>query len=299
MRTVHHTGRRWVLALAALGSLAVSATLPSAEARVAAPEETVAPGAPTDPALMSGDLAASGARIYEGEAFDTCNAPPLDTMRDWRASPYGAVGVYIGGHARACAEQPHLTPEWVREVTAMDWRLLPIYVGSQSPCVTLEHRGSATIDPDRPWEQGAAEARDAIAAAEELGMAPGSPIYLDMEAYDLDDAECAATTLDFTRGFTRQLSDAGWIAGYYSSAASGVAHLERARRDGVSDLPQVLWYARWDVPPTLRDEPELDPEAWQPNRRIHQHTGETPETHGGSELHIDRNRMHAPVAIIR
>ncbi|GAA1928249.1 hypothetical protein GCM10009716_40110 [Streptomyces sodiiphilus] len=256
------------------------------------------PGEPA-PGTMSGDLTALGAEIFDGEAFDTCVAPPLDAMRDWLRSPYRAVGVYIGGRGRACKEQPHLTPGWVREVNAMGWRLLPLYVGSQSPCVRLENKRGVVMDSARPWDQGVEEARDAVASARGLGMTAGSPVYLDMEAYDHTDESCAATTLAFTRAFTREVREQGYIPGYYSSSTSGIAHLENARLAGVDDLPDVLWYARWQVPPTLHDEPVLAPYAWQPHRRIHQHAGDVYETHGGRRMHIDRNLVHAPVAIIR
>lgn len=291
MRHVPHLRRaafRWATVLVVLCSLV--ATAPQAHANAAA-------GSGTD-ALMSGDLTARGAEIFHGQAFDTCEAPSLGAMRDWRASPYGAVGVYVGGRGRACAAQPHLTRDWAHRVSAMGWRLLPLYVGSQSPCVYLDSKRNTTIDWERPWQQGAAEARDAIGSAKALGMVPGSPIYLDMEAYDRHDASCAATTLAFTQGFTRALRNAGWIPGFYSSATSGIAHLAEARRAGAADLPDVLWYARWNTAPTLHDEPVLAPDAWQPHRRVHQHMGDVAETHGGRRLHIDRNLVHAPVAVL-
>ncbi|WP_052847413.1 DUF1906 domain-containing protein [Streptomyces avicenniae] len=251
------------------------------------------------PTLMNGDLAAEGAEIYEGAAFDTCEAPSLDTMRSWLASPYRAVGVYIGGDGRACPAQPNLTPEWVTEVSALGWHLLPLHVGPQSPCVLDAAKSAAAIDADRPWQQGVAEAADAIASAEALGLAPGSPIYLDIEAYDHLDSSCARTTLAFVQGFSRELRTQGWIPGLYSSSSSGITHMESVRAAGAVDLPDVLWFARWDAPPSLDDEPALDPAAWQPHRRVHQYAGDVSETHGGRRLSIDRNLVHAPVAVLR
>lgn len=245
------------------------------------------------------DLTPLGADIFDGQAFDTCDAPSRAAMENWLESPYRAIGVYIGGRARACEEQPNLTEAWVKDVDAMGWRLLPVYVGSQSPCVRLGHHQGAAIDADRPREQGAAEAKDAVASAEALGMTRGTPVYLDMEDYDHTDTACAETTLAFTQGFSREIRERGYIPGFYSSATSGVAHMESARLAGATDLPDVLWYARWSVPPTITDEPGLASQAWQPHRRIHQHTGNVRETHGGTELHIDRNLVHAPVAVIR
>jgi hypothetical protein len=44
----------------------------------------------------------ASATMYTGQAFDTCTAPPLTTMQAWLASPYRAVGVYVGGQNRTC-----------------------------------------------------------------------------------------------------------------------------------------------------------------------------------------------------
>lgn len=291
---------RRALPLLAL-AFATAALVPVTAAPPALAEDAAVPRPGTGTAFMSGDLTAGhDAEIFHGKGFDTCQAPPADVMHDWLDSSYRAIGVYIGGHGRACKEQPHLTPDWVREVSAQGWRLLPLYVGSQSPCVRLDHKRDVALDPGRadPRAQGASEARDAIARAEALGLAPGSPIYLDMEAYDEHDTACAAATLAFTQGFVRELRDGGWIAGYYSSADSGIRHLEAAREAGADDLPDVLWYARWDTAPTLYAEPALDSRAWQPHRRVHQYAGNVRETHGGSTLLIDRNLVHAPVAVL-
>ncbi|MGH3222492.1 MAG: hypothetical protein ACRDPY_27995, partial [Streptosporangiaceae bacterium] len=56
--------------------------------------------------------------------FDTCTAPPLHTMKAWRAK-FSAVGIYIGGEDMACS-YGNLSAAWVRSVKAMGWSLLPI-----------------------------------------------------------------------------------------------------------------------------------------------------------------------------
>ncbi|RBM05664.1 glycoside hydrolase domain-containing protein [Streptomyces sp. PT12] len=316
MRYAHHTGLLvrgpWLPLLFAFGALAATVTPalagPPRDPRPGpgpvpafTPERPAVPGRPAlpeRPATTSGDLTAAGAEIYEGHAFDTCDAPSAAALRDWLDSPYRAVGVYIGGRGRACPDQPNLTPDWVADVDSMGWRLLPLYVGSQAPCVRDDDKSRVPIDAARPRQRGAAEAADAIDAAESLGLAPGSPIYLDMEDYDQHDGACADITLAFVQAFSHHLTDRGWIPGFYSSATSGIAHLEAARLSGAADLPDVLWYARWRTAPTLVDEPVLDPGAWQPHRRIHQYEGDVTETHGGRRMRIDRNVVHAPVAVL-
>ncbi|QKW54593.1 DUF1906 domain-containing protein [Streptomyces buecherae] len=237
-------------------------------------------------------------KIFQGWAFDRCQAPSVSTMRAWLASPYRGVGVYFGGRGRHCKNQRHLDRSWLRETKQMGWNVLPIYVGSQSPCVIANIKRKFTIGGNA-WAQGRQEARDAVGQARRLGMAPGSALYLDMEAYRLGQRRCARTTLAFVRSWNREVRQQNYVPGFYSSANSGVRHMERARKAGERDLPEVMWFARWNVPPSLYGEKWLDRRAWHPNRRIHQYAGDVTERHGGRRLAIDRNRVDAPVAIIR
>lgn len=239
-----------------------------------------------------------GAQIFQGWGLDTCSAPPLDTMRAWRDSKYGAIGVYIGGDSRSCP-QDHLTHSWVHKVTTMGWRLLPVYVGAQSPCATNpNHRGNV-IDEDDIDGQATHEADDAVRNAEDLGMERNSPIYLDMESYDTNYRYCTRPVLEFTQAWSRELRARGYLPGFYSNANAGIAQMERARRDGHPDLPDLIWFARWGVEPDVYEEPKLSSGAWRPHRRVHQYAGDRRETHGGRTLVIDRDLVDAPVAIIR
>lgn len=246
----------------------------------------------------AGPRAEGDPEVFTGEAFDTCVTPSLGSMNAWRKSHYRAVGVYIGGRGRACKSQPNLTRNWVGEVYRTGWRVLPIYVGSQAPCVSSEHKRHVPIDGDDPRAQGIEEGSDAVASAADLGMQEGSALYLDMEAYDLSDADCDDTTLEFVRGWSHEVRSQGYLPGYYSSATSGVRHIERARRDGVKDLPEIMWFARWNVPASLDGEPELAESAWRPHRRIHQYKGNVKEKYGGVTMTIDRNAVDAPVAVV-
>ncbi|MEU3461383.1 DUF1906 domain-containing protein [Streptomyces sp. NPDC006733] len=240
-----------------------------------------------------------GARFFQGTGFETCETPAADTMQAWRGtSPYGAVGVYFGGRGRACAQQPNLTPSWVRTVNDTGWSILPIYVGSQAPCTLSDAKKAFSIDQGNPGQGGTNEGRDAVQRAQDLGFVENSALYLDMEAYDIRSASCTATTLAFVQAWDREVRRLGYIPGFYSSADSGIAHLEKARAAGVDDLPSVVWYARWNVPATLEAEPALPREAWQPHSRIHQYQGNTKEQYGGRTITIDRDLVDAPVAVI-
>ncbi|MGW6417607.1 glycoside hydrolase domain-containing protein [Streptomyces sp. NPDC055055] len=239
--------------------------------------------------------AAGEPALFAGRAFDTCEAPSLAVMQAWRSSPYGAVGIYIGGRGRGCPTQRELTGEWVASVHAMGWRLLPLFVGSQAPCVVAPAKRPFAIGSN-PVSQGTGEAAEAVRAAKALGLAESSPLYLDIEGYRREDAGCAATTLSFVRAWNREVRRLGYLPGFYSSADSGVQDIEQARRAGTQDMPAVMWFARWNGSATLDSEPALHPQAWTPHARIHQYAGDVAESYGGRRLMIDRNVVDAPVA---
>ncbi|MGW7263151.1 glycoside hydrolase domain-containing protein [Streptomyces sp. NPDC054842] len=236
----------------------------------------------------------SAAPRFKGWGFDTCHTQSTDTMRRWRASRYRAVGVYFGGRGRACPHQPLLTHKWMKTVKKQGWKVLPLYVGSQSNCVSSGSKRHVTVGR-HPWKRGKTEAADAVRRAKAIGIQQGSPLYLDVEAYNHRDKKCAASTLTFVRGWNREVRARGYLPGFYSSAATGVKHMETARRAGVKDLPSVLWFARWRVKPQLAKEPVLARGAW-PKGRIHQYAGNVRERHGGRTVLIDRNAVDAPVA---
>ncbi|MFF1447531.1 DUF1906 domain-containing protein [Streptomyces sp. NPDC058274] len=255
-----------------------------------------ASGAVTRGHAGTGQPRRAAATVFKGRAFDTCQAPSADTMRRWLTSQYRAVGVYFGGRARACKHQTYLTHGWMRTVKRLGWKVLPLYVGSQATCVFSHSKRPVRIG-SRPWQQGRTEARDAVRKAKTYGIRAGSPLYLDMEAYNYRNKSCAKSTLLFVRGWNREVRARGYLPGFYSSAATGVRHMDTARRAGVRDLPSVMWFARWRVKPQLAGEPALGRGAWSA-RRIHQYAGNVRERHGGRTLLIDRNQMHAPVARI-
>ncbi|WP_354641437.1 DUF1906 domain-containing protein [Kitasatospora camelliae] len=236
------------------------------------------------------------AEVFTGAGFDACSAPALETMRAWRdSSPYGALGVYVSGRQRACG-QPRLTADWVRRVRAMGWRLLPTHVGLQAPCAPAR-QPSQRIDPDRAVQQGKEEAAEAVRALKRLGLAKGSPVYLDIEAYPRGDARCSGAVVDFALGWTQALHRAGFHAGLYSSTDSGVADLSAAARAGSSPLPDAVWYARWDGRATTTDGAgALGADLWSRQRRVHQHWGNVKETYGGHTLNIDRDQLDTLVA---
>ncbi|MFI6049890.1 DUF1906 domain-containing protein [Streptomyces violascens] len=240
--------------------------------------------------------AAVAAPPFKGAAFDICNTPSLATMRAWRSSPYRAVGIYYAGRGRHCPVQRNLNKSWVTQAHRMGWQVLPVFVGSQSPCVFAQNKKGVRIG-NQPVKQGRSEGGQAVQAARALGILTGSPLYLDLEAYNVGNASCARTTLAFVRAWNREVRARGYLPGFYSSAGSGVRQMEQARKAGVKDLPAAIWFARWHTGPALYQEASLHKNAWQ-HMRIHQYAGDAAESHGGYRLVVDRNQVDAPVARI-
>src|SRR5438309_2191782 len=57
---------------------------------------------------------------YAGGGFDACAAPSARAMTSWLSSSFRAVGIYIGGVNRACA-QANLTSSWLTGIVSQGW----------------------------------------------------------------------------------------------------------------------------------------------------------------------------------
>ncbi|WP_431683536.1 glycoside hydrolase domain-containing protein [Kitasatospora sp. KL5] len=233
--------------------------------------------------------------MFTGLAFDTCTAPPLTTMNAWSGtSPYGAIAVYIGGKNRGCA-QPQLTASWVRSVAGSGWKLIPLYVGAQPPCQT----GSSPekITADTAVSLGAADGADAAAKASALGMRAGSTVYLDVEAYNAADTACGDAVLAYTQSFDRALKARAYRPGFYGFASSSAAGIAKAASQGKPDLPEALWYAKYDGAADTTGSFPYAAGLFTGHRRGHQYQVNQRETYGGATLTVDRNAWDAPVAV--
>ncbi|GAB3451688.1 DUF1906 domain-containing protein [Actinophytocola sediminis] len=257
---------RAVLASARLGDGASPATLASFGSRQAtAAAPIVAPGTLND------------------NAFDTCTAQSQSTMDAWRASPFRAVGIYTSGVNRACG-QNLLTPEWVSTQFANGWQFIVIHHGLEAPCNPRYDEVFST-DPVTAKQQGVAEADAAVAAATALGFGAGSAIYVDIEAYD----GCTDSVMSFVSGWAEGLRAAGWLSGMYSSGASGVADLCANYLNDQYTMPDHLWFAWWNGQANTDSGQYCSNDYFTGGRRLHQYTGDTPETHGGVTVNIDRD----------
>jgi hypothetical protein len=223
----------------------------------------------------------SGAFSYTGQGFDTCSAPSESVMAAWRSgSPYRAIGIYIGGHDRAC-DQPNLTTSWISDEAAAGWHYIPLWVGPQANNNELTS----------PASQAVSNAEDAVAAAQQLGLGPGTPLYYDMEGGYASSAKTAVLT--FLSGWTSELHALGYRSGVYSSSSAAVTDLV----DNYTSytMPDVIYDALWNGQANT-DDPVIPSGDWANHHRIHQYSGNINQTYGGDTLNIDQDYLDVQLA---
>jgi hypothetical protein len=225
---------------------------------------------------------------YVGKGFDTCAAPSQATMNAWRnSSPYRAVGIYISGASRSCA-QPNLTASWVTNQTNNGWRLIPIELDRQAPCGTRLPMMSA--NPTTARAEGATSANRAVNAAQALGIPPGSAIYNDIEQYP-SNASCKAAVLSYLSGWTDRLHTLGYLSGMYSSGSSGVRDVCSEYNNPAYTRLDHLWIAWWNGVANTDAGPYCSSAYYTDHQRLHQYAGDVYETWGGVQIRIDRNYL--------
>jgi hypothetical protein len=224
----------------------------------------------------------AGVANYRGRGFDSCAAPSPRTMRAWwRHSPYGAVGIYIGGADRAC-DQANLSQGWVRREAALGWRFFPMYAGPQAAFGQLKS----------PAAQGARAAADAVTDARALGFGPRTPIYYDMEAYPARDTGAA---LRFLSAWTKGLHRLNYRSGVYSSSRSGIIDLARQYAKRTYAMPDAIYDALWNGSANVSDS-VYGSKAWPRTHRMHQYSGNDTQTFGGATLDVDKDYLDIQLA---
>ncbi|QNS07948.1 choice-of-anchor P family protein [Streptomyces xanthii] len=222
---------------------------------------------------------------FQGKGFDRCAAPSAAQMQAWKgASPYGAVGVYIGGVNAGCGVT--VDEGWMRAQYDAGWKYFPIYVGPQASADAGSCNGTCDVIDD-PVADGAASARDAVQAAGALGLPAGSVLYYNMEHYD---GEHGAVVTAFLESWTRTVHELGYRSGAYGSLSSLITDLVDAAQGGGYLAPDVIDFAKWDDNATT-DEPRIPAALWADHQRIKQYSGDLTQSYGGVSLNIDANLL--------
>jgi len=243
--------------------------------------------------LAAGGGAASTqapAAVFTGYGFDACTAPSAKALQAWSASPYRAVGVYIGGVNRGCT-QANLTPAWVTATVSSGWSLLPLYVGLQAPCVGQSRLQKISTSLAAAASQGRAAADDAAGLATALGLPAGGPIYLDLEGYKANDAACTRVVQSFVTAWVTRLRANSFVPGVYGSAASTIRDVSTLG----DALPDAVWIANWNGVEGVFGDPYVSDTLWTNHQRVHQYKGGHDETWGGVKINIDSSYVDGVV----
>ncbi|MES5824303.1 choice-of-anchor P family protein [Streptomyces sp. RG80] len=226
---------------------------------------------------------------FQGKGFDRCTAPSTAQMNAWKsASPYGAVGIYVGGVNAGCKDT--FDAAWVQAQYNSGWRFMPIYVGPQAESNAGSCGGDCVVITD-PAAQGAESARDAVAQAQGYGFPAGSVLYYNMEHYN--EPASTAKVLAFLESWTDTVHELGYRSGAYGSVSSLIEDLVAAGAGYTQ--PDVIDFARWDEVETTQDRAIPD-DMWANHQRVKQYDGPTEddpnrETWGGVTLDIDHDLL--------
>jgi hypothetical protein len=238
----------------------------------------------------SGAAGQRTAAVFTGYGFETCTAPSINALNAWAASPYRAVGIYLGGINRACKDG-NLSSTWVSTTLSLGWSLLPLYVGLQAPCVSQSGLAKISTDVTTASTQGTAAADDAVGKATQFGLAGGSPLYLDVEGYAANNVACTKSVQAFVTGWVGELHAQGYVAGVYGSAASTIRDIAAL---GAS-IPDAAWIANWNGVEAVFGDPHVSDALWANHQRVHQYKGGHNETWGGVTLNVDDDYVDGPV----
>lgn len=273
-------GFRSTTAFAALSAALVAGVLGSTGDAPADAESGKAPGPVTVPGS------------FTGYAFDACAAPSQSTMDAWRqSSPYGGVGIYIGGVQRVC-DQPNLDAAWVRTQHARGWKILPVFVGLQASCSNYAHKMSS--DRAAALTEGRQAAARAVLNAKALAIGRGSTIFYDLEDYDTAPDDCRRAALSFMSGWTKRLHELGYKSGVYSNIAAAIQSLDLAHRvsRGSYVMPDNIWFAWANGREDTYAGDWVLSDRWDGPRRVHQYRIDVSRTFGGVTMTIDANWMN-------
>ena len=248
--------------------------------------------------------------------FDRTDVLSISDMQIWwNSSPYYDVGIYAPGSPNRHNDKNLIGEKgqaWVDAVIGQGWGVIPIWFGLQAPCAcnnppTGPHArdtypncrlfsGRYSFRPDEAYDQGKAQASNAIKSVEELGL-DGSVIYVDSEQYTSTKA-CGAAARGYLSGFIDEIHKSGGVAGTYGGlydisdhSAADDAWVARAdNRVTVWNLGHGL-AAGANLPDTCGTGG-----CWDNKKRIHQYRVDAYETWGGEgPFQIDDDLVDATI----
>lgn len=237
-------------------------------------------------------------RTSLNRGFDKCTAGTIAQMQAWwNNSPLYDSNIYISGRNRGCS-QSQLNANWVNQVSAMGWGLIPTIVGYQSPCSSCTTCQKHSSDAATAETQGRGEADIAVTDAGNLGLSAGSILYYDMERYDetAQTPGCRVASTAFLKGWTDRVKELGYRSGTYGSPRNAIDDWQFMP---AANRMEAVWMARWDNIQsvwTYLSFSNFPNNVWNNHQRIKQWQAPHDETWGGVTFNIDGNIADGPVA---
>lgn len=237
--------------------------------------------------------------ITHFDGFDACTVPSTSQMQTWKSSsPFVWANIYFGGLNRACS-QPNLSLSWVQSIHNQGWDVVPTWVDYQPPCDPKTQDAVMSTNGSTAYTQGVNAANNAAAAAENIGIAPESILYDDLEYYNYggsnprcQNANQLATSdlavANFVNGWSTTLHALNFRVGTYINVANVQSLCNYA---GAINPPDDIWIAAWDNNESQSDITSLPPNGcWINYQRLHQYTANVSRLYGGVTLNsIDLN----------
>jgi photosystem II stability/assembly factor-like uncharacterized protein len=237
----------------------------------------------------------------------------------WTSSPYYDVGIYAldspnrGNDPTLAGHNGEDGIAWVDAVIGQGWGIIPIWFGLQAPCAcnnppTGPHArdtypncrlfaGRYSFGPDEAYNQGKAQASDAITSIQKLGL-DGSIIYVDSEQYT-STKTCGAAARGYLSGFLDEIHKSGGVAGVYGglydvSNFSAADDFWAARADN----HVTVWNLSHDLA-AMANLPDTCATGgcWANKERIHQYRVQTYEKWGATKTsyEIDNDIVDARI----
>ncbi|NUP31771.1 MAG: DUF1906 domain-containing protein [Streptomycetaceae bacterium] len=105
------------------------------------------------------------------------------------------------------------------------------------------------------------------------------------------------TPLSRRRGAPHHTPAIATRPGFYGFASSSAADIAKAAAQGAADMPDALWYAKYDGAADTTGSFPYALSLFTGHRRAHQYQVNSRETYGGATVTVDRNAWDAPVAV--
>lgn len=218
------------------------------------------------------------------KGFDKCWSLGISQMDDVsNLGPYWTVGIYFGGiNVGTCKN--NLTSGWVSHNGGVGWGFLPIYLGRFPSCFTpVGNHVLMSSNVATAISQANSAAKDAEVAANSFGFTVGTELYLDIEAYDINNSSCRSAANAYVSEWIRTLKADGYRAGAYGSSCQSAMNDWQA----IASPPDDIYIGKWNNNTNVILGIDcINPAYWAHSKRHHQYDTNHVLTYGSANNEI-------------